>query len=159
MIKIMFVCHGNICRSTMAEFVFKHMVKKLKIENDFFISSSGTSSEELGNGVHYGTKEKLKSLNIFVDNNKRATKLKSSDFANNDYLIAMDSYNVKNIHKICQTNPFDNNDKIFKLLDLTTNKRDIADPWYTGNFDETYDDIYNGCVTLLNYLGYDIEKL
>lgn len=146
MIKILFVCHGNICRSPMAEFVMKDIVKKQGIENEFFIASAATSTEEIGNGVHYGTKNKLKSYGISTDG-KRAVQLRKSDYENYDYIIGMDVYNLRNMKRML---PEDSENKIHLLLDFSDNPRDIADPWYTGDFDKTYDDVLEGCKALLS---------
>lgn len=144
MIKIMFVCHGNICRSPMAEFVFKDIVKKSGRENEFYIASSATSTEAIGNPVHRGTVKKLSEYGISTKG-KYAVQLTKSDYENYDYIIAMDSYNVRNILRIIGT---DSENKIYKLLDFSDGG-DIADPWYTGNFDETYNDVLRGCKGLL----------
>ncbi|MCM8709670.1 low molecular weight phosphotyrosine protein phosphatase [Clostridium sp. SYSU_GA19001] len=148
MIKIMFVCHGNICRSPMAEFVFRHMVKEKHLLDKFYIASSATSREEIGNSVHYGTKRKLKEVGISCDG-KTAVQLTKKDYEIFDYIICMESYNLKNALRIVGE---DKEKKIFRLLDFSTRPRDIADPWYTGNFDETYNDILEGCEALLNYI-------
>lgn len=147
MIRIMFICHGNICRSPMAEFVLKDMVKKRGLTEQFFISSSATSREEIGNPVHYGTKNKLAAHGIDTSG-KYAVQLKKSDYADYDYLIAMDSLNLRNIGRII---PDDPENKICRLLDFCGGG-DIADPWYTGNFDDTYDDILRGCEALLKHI-------
>ncbi len=147
MIKIMFVCHGNICRSPMAEFVLKDMVKKAGTENLFQIASSATSREEIGNPVHYGTREKLEEVGISVSG-KYAVQMTKKDYEEYDYLIAMDSMNVRNILRIIGE---DKDNKVCKLLDFAEGG-DIADPWYTGNFDVTYDDIVRGCTGLLEKL-------
>lgn len=153
MIKIMFVCHGNICRSPMAEFVFKDMVKKRGLEDLFYISSSATSTEEIGNPVHHGTKNMLRKYGICTDG-KYAIQLTINDYNNYDYLIAMDSRNITNMHTLLKDRIMDQDqhNKIYRLLDFTKNPRDIADPWYTGNFDLTYDDIYEGCEALLDFV-------
>lgn len=147
MIRIMFICHGNICRSPMAEFVLKDMVKKRGLAEQFFISSSATSREEIGNPVHYGTKNKLAAHGIDTSG-KYSVQLKKSDYADYDYLIAMDSLNLRNIGRII---PDDPENKICRLLDFCGGG-DIADPWYTGNFDDTYDDILRGCEALLKHI-------
>ncbi len=147
MIKIMFVCHGNICRSPMAEFVLKDMVKKKRVEDSFQIASSATSREELGNPVHYGTREKLAEVGISTAG-KYAVQLTKADYQEYDYLIAMDSMNVRNILRIIGE---DKDNKVCKLLDFAEGG-DIADPWYTGNFYVTYDDIVRGCTGLLEKL-------
>lgn len=148
MIKVMFVCHGNICRSPMAEFVFKDMVKKAGLESSFFISSSATSTDAIGSKVHYGTREKLSEFNILTDG-KISVQIKKSDYDNYDYIIGMDSKNISNLKKLFDN---DKDNKIFMLLDFTKRKGDIADPWYTGNFDVTYDDVYEGCQALLDFI-------
>lgn len=146
MIKILFVCHGNICRSPMAEFVLKDMVNKCA--DEFFIASAATSTEEIGNPVHPGTREKLRSLGISTDG-KYAVQLKKSDYDKYDYIIGMDSMNIRNIKRIVGE---DRGNKVRRLLDFSENPRDIADPWYTGNFDVTYNDIDEGCGGLLAFL-------
>lgn len=146
MIKIMFVCLGNICRSPMAEFVLKELVRRKNLEEKFVIESSATSLEEIGNDVHYGTVRKLNSVGIPVEHRK-ARKLSKEDYDKFDYIIGMEESNIKNIIKIIGE---DKKGKVFKLLDFSENPRDIADPWYTGNFDKTYNDILEGCQALLN---------
>lgn len=146
MIKILFVCHGNICRSPMAEFVMKDMVEKQGIAKDFYIASAATSTEEIGNGVHYGTRKKLAEFGISTDG-KHAVQLKKSDYDKYDYIIGMDSWNMRNMKRML---PEDKDNKLHLLLDFSANPRDIADPWYTGDFDTTYDDILEGCTALMN---------
>ena len=146
MIKILFVCHGNICRSPMAEFVMKDMVEKQGIAEDFYIASAATSTEEIGNGVHHGTRRKLAQYGISTDG-KRAVQIKKSDYDKYDYIIGMDSWNMRNMKRML---PEDKDNKLHLLLDFSTNPRDIADPWYTGDFDTTYDDILEGCTALLD---------
>lgn len=145
MIKVLFVCHGNICRSPMAEFVFKDMVKKAGSANQFYIASAATSTEEIGNPVHPGTRRKLKEFGISTEG-KYAVQLRKSDYDRYDYLIGMDDWNIRNMMRILKSDP---EKKVCKLLDFTDHPRDIADPWYTGNFDRTYDDIKEGCEALL----------
>lgn len=145
MIKIMFVCHGNICRSPMAEFVMRDMVKKAELGNEISINSSATSTEEIGNPVHYGTRNKLKQYGISVEG-KYAVQLKKTDYEKYDYIIGMDSWNVRNIMRIIGS---DSENKVYKLLDFAGQNRDIKDPWYTDNFDETYNDVLLGCTELL----------
>ena len=148
MIKVLFICHGNICRSTMCEFVFKDMVKKAGLEKQFIIESAGTSREELGNPVHYGTRKKLREHNISCEG-KRARQIVKEDAIKFDYLICADSRNVINTMRM--TDCHDKN-KILRLLEYTNKPRDIADPWYTDNFDITYDDVLEGCTAFLSYL-------
>ena len=131
----------------MAEFVFKDIVKKAGWERDIYIASSATSNEEIGNPVHCGTKSKLAQYGISVEG-KYAVKLTKADYRDYDYIIGMDSFNIKNIHRIVGE---DKNNKIYKLLDFAEGG-DIADPWYTGNFDETYDDVLRGCNGLLKMI-------
>ena len=150
MIKIVFICHGNICRSPMAEFVLKDMVKKRGIADDFFIESRATSIEEIGNGVHHGTTRKLAQYGISTAG-KTAIQLRKSDYEKYDMLICMDSWNVRNTMRIIGS---DKDEKVTKLLSFAGEGGDIADPWYTGNFDDTYDDVLRGCEGLLSYLGY-----
>lgn len=145
MIKILFVCHGNICRSPMAEFVMKYLVKKEGREKEFLIESAATSTEEIGNPVHRGTRQKLAQFNISVAG-KTARQMTKKDYEEFDYIIAMDSFNIRNIERIVD----DEENKVKKLLYFAGEMGDIADPWYTGNFDETYDDVLRGCKGLLN---------
>lgn len=145
MIKVMFVCLGNICRSPMAEFVLKDLVKKRGLEDDFYIESSATSSEESGNDVHYGTVRKLQLEGILVEH-RMAKKLRKDDYEKFDYILAMESRNIPNILRIIEE---DKDNKVCRLLDYSIFPRDIADPYYTGNFDKTYDDILEGCEAFL----------
>lgn len=148
MIKILFVCHGNICRSPMAEFVLKDMVEKQNIQHTFYIYSAATSREEIGNGIHRGTKKKLKETGIPCSEHK-AIQLTLADYEQYDYLLGMDSVNIRNMKIICNG---DSNNKIYRLLDFSSNPRDIADPWYSGNFDLTYNDIKEGCESFLDFI-------
>ena len=148
MIKVMFVCHGNICRSPMAEFVFRDMVQKEKLSDKIHVASSATSREEIGNGVHYGTRKKLAEFGISTEG-KYARQLTKTDYRDYDYIIAMDSQNIRNISRIIGR---DTENKVCKLLDFTDRGGDIADPWYTGNFDRTYEDVYEGCNELLKFI-------
>ncbi len=154
MIKIMFICHGNICRSPMAEFVMRDMVKKAGLEEEISVSSSATSTEEIGNPVHPGTRKQLRQFGISTDG-KYAVQLKKSDYEQYDYLIAMDTMNIRNILRIIGN---DNETKLYKLLDFAGQDRDIADPWYTGNFEETYRDVVWGCEALMRELQKRIQK-
>lgn len=148
MIKILFVCHGNICRSPMAEFVLKDMVQTEGIANEFYIASAATSTEEIGNPVHHGTRSKLAQVGISTSG-KYAVQMKRSDYQEYDYIIGMDSWNYRNMLRIAGK---DNKEKISLLLDYTDHPRDVADPWYTGDFEKTYDDVLAGCQGFLAYL-------
>lgn len=147
MIKIMFVCLGNICRSPMAECVMSHMLKNRGLDSYISVASSATSDEEYGNPIYPPAQRKLREQNIPVLNH-RATTLKASDKNVYDYIIGMEDRNVMAIHRIvgdCQS-------KICRLLDFSSNPRNIADPWWTGNFDVTYSDIVEGCECLIDYI-------
>ena len=146
--KILFICHGNICRSTMAEYVMKHLVKKAGLEKEFFIDSAATSTEEIGNGVHYGTRRKLAEVGIPCGDH-RARQMTKGDYEKFDLLIGMDGANLRNMRRICGG---DAKNKLRLLLQYTGSDRDIADPWYTGNFDATYVDVVSGCTGLLELL-------
>ena len=149
MIKILFVCHGNICRSTMCELYFTHIVKRDRIAHLFEIDSAATSREEIGNGPHYGTRSKLKQMGIEVIPH-RARQMTRDDYLNYDYLIGMDRENIRNMTRIAGGS--DSQGKIYKLLTFAGKSNDVADPWYTGNFDVTYRDVSEGCEALLEFL-------
>ena len=154
MIKILFVCHGNICRSPMAEFVMKDMARKAGLEDKFVIESRAARRDELGNDTHYGTKVKLRQMGIPFTKRK-ATLLSKTDYAVYDYLIAMDTENVRDMLRLFGGDP---GRKIFLLLDFAGETREVADPWYTGNFDETFDDVVKGCTGLLRFLQKKFRK-
>ncbi len=145
MIKILFVCHGNICRSPMAEFVMKDLVHKAGLDNEFEIASAGVSSEELGNGVYPPARRILKEHGI-DSSGKRARQLIRADYGEYDYLIAMESYNVKGMLRTCGGDP---EGKISRLLDFTNRPGDISDPWYSGDFESTWRDVLAGCTAML----------
>lgn len=146
MIKILFVCHGNICRSTMAQYVFQNMIDKAGLTDSFYIDSAATSREEIGNPVHYGTRRKLKEAGIPCGDH-RARQMRRDEYDQFDYIIGMDSWNIRNMMRILGSDP---EGKVSKLLDFTDRSgQDIADPWYTGNFDETYRDVKEGCEALM----------
>ncbi|MCP1111385.1 protein-tyrosine phosphatase [Lachnospiraceae bacterium PM6-15] len=148
--KILFICHGNICRSPMAEFVLKDMVKKRGIEQDFSIASAATSREELGSPPHPGTRRILGKLGIDCSG-KHARQLTRADYEEYDYLIGMDHYNLRNIERICGV---DTEGKVSLLLSFAGEDREIDDPWYTNRFEKTYEDVVAGCEGLLKELGY-----
>lgn len=144
MIKILFICHGNICRSPLAEFVMKDIAAKAGLADSFVIASAATSTEEIGNPVHRGTREKLREHGISAAG-KTAVQMKRSDYDKYDYLIGMDDWNIRNIRNILRITGGDPEGKVHKLLEFAGRDGDIADPWYTGNFDETYEDVKAGC--------------
>ena len=148
MIKILFVCHGNICRSTMAEFVFKKMTADLGLADEFCIQSAATSREEIGNPIHSGTQKVLRRHEVPFDDH-RAVQITQADYVKFDYILTMDKQNITNALRIFGDDP---SGKVRRLLSYTGEERDIADPWYSGNFDITYDDIVNGCRGFLAYL-------
>ncbi|MDE5965627.1 MAG: low molecular weight phosphotyrosine protein phosphatase [Lachnospiraceae bacterium] len=154
MIKILFICHGNICRSPMAEFILKDIVKKRGIANDFYIASAATSTEEIwgerGNPVYPSARKKLQEHGIACSG-KYAVQLKREDYNRYDYLLCMDDANVRNSLRILGGDP---EKKVKRLLYYGRQERNIADPWYTGNFDDTYEDLQEGLEGLLKYLGY-----
>ncbi len=147
--KICFVCHGNICRSPMAEFMFKDILRQKGLDDTYLVESRATSTEEIGNPVHYGTVMKLAQYGIVPDG-KTAVQLKRSDIEKYDLIIGMDDANIRNIIRIVGA---DKENKVRKLLSFSGSERSIADPWYTNDFDETYDDIKEGLDGLCRYLG------
>ena len=154
MIKILFICHGNICRSPMAEFVFKDMIDKLHLTSRFYIASAATSTEEIWNGVgnpvYPPARAELARHGISCEG-KRAVQVTKRDYAEYDYLICMDTNNLRNLNRIIGSDP---EQKVSLLLDYTDRPgTSIADPWYTGDFGKTYRDIVDGCNGLLEYLN------
>lgn len=146
--KIMFVCYGNICRSPMAEFLMKNYLKKKGKEDEFIVKSSATSSEELGHPVHYGTRRVLDKLGISY-HGKYAEKLKKEDYYNYDYFIGMEEDNLYAMRRIFGADP---DGKLSLIMDYTSSPRDVADPYWTGNFDKTYFDIVEGINGLYKFL-------
>ena len=142
------VCHGNICRSTMAESVLTHLVSTRGLSDRFYINSAATSREEIGNGPHYGTVRKLDQVRIPVIPH-RAVQMTRQDYLDYDYLIGMDTANIRNMNAIAGGDP---KGKIYKLLSFAGEGRDVADPWYTGDFEATYSDVLAGCEGFLEFL-------
>ena len=148
MTKILFVCHGNICRSPMAEFVMKDLTERQGLAGKFQIASAATSREELGNDIHPGTRRVLEREGIPFSS-RQARQITKSDYEAYDYIIAMDRANLRNLERLLGGDP---EGKFFLFLEFAGEHQDIADPWYTGNFDETYRDIQQGCTALLEFL-------
>lgn len=148
MTKILFICHGNICRSPMAEFVMKDLVQKKGLEKDFLIESAATSTEEIGNDIHYGTRRKLTEEGIPFSR-RAARQITAADYDYYDYLIGMDDENLYYMNRRWNNDP---DNKIRLLLEFAGRTAEVADPWYTGNFDRTYMDIMEGCLALLDYI-------
>lgn len=148
MTKVLFICHGNICRSTMSQFVFQDMINKRGLSDKFYINSAATSREEIGNGPHYGTVNKMKEVGIPILPH-RAVQMTKKDYEQYDYLIGMDGENIRNMKRIAGGDP---EGKIHMLLEFSDEPRAIADPWYTGNFDVTYRDVVEGCEAFLSYI-------
>ena len=146
--RILFVCHGNICRSPMAEFIMKQKVEERGIEEDFYIESCATSSEELGNPVYPPAKQVLQRRGINCSA-KRARKITKGDYERFDYIVCMDSNNLRNLKLMF---PNDNGKKISKILSFTGIDRDVADPWYSGDFSATEEDVCIGCEAILKYI-------
>lgn len=146
---ILFVCHGNICRSTMAEFVLKDMVAARGVADGFSIESAATSTEEIGNPVHPGTRRMLQAHGIGGFEGKRARQLTRDDYDDYDLIIGMDEANIRNMGRMLGGDP---EGKVRKLLEFAGSTRDVADPWYTGDFETTYDDVRAGCAGLLGRL-------
>ena len=148
MIKILFICHGNICRSPMAEFVMKNMVEREGLSGAFEIASAATSTEELGNPVYPPARRKLAEHGISCAG-KTARQLRKGDYAHYDLLIGMDEANIRNMHRACGG---DAEGKISLLLEWTGERRSVADPWYTGDFEATWQDVKAGCAAVLETL-------
>lgn len=155
--RIMFVCHGNICRSPMAELIFKKMLSERGLSNDFLVESSATSREEIignfGNPVYPPARAELKKHGIDAGG-KRAVQFTKADYEKYDLIVTMDSMNIRNLMRIIDSDP---DGKVHKLMDYTPRGGDVADPWYTGDFATTYRDICDGCQALLATLTRDFK--
>ncbi len=147
MTKILFVCHGNICRSPLAEFLMKELVRENGLQNDFYIESAATSTEEIGNGVYPPVKRILKARGI-DPSGKHARQMTRADYDKFDYIICMDTKNLRNMGYIA----IDTQGKYSRLLDFTANPHDVADPWYSGDFETTEREVEAGCKALLEYI-------
>lgn len=143
--RILFICHGNICRSTMAQFVMEELVRRAGREDEFVIDSAATSSEELGNPPHRGTVAKLRAEGIPVGRH-RARRVRREEYGSWDHIVYMDAENAWGLSRILGDDP---DHKVSRLLDWTSRPGDVADPWYTGDFDATYEDVRAGCEALL----------
>ena len=148
MVKILFVCHGNICRSPMAEFFMKDLVRKAGRAEEFSIASAATSTEEIGNPVYPPARRMLAAHGIDCTG-KTARQLRKADYAQYDYLIGMDQANFRNMQRMCGGDP---DGKIHLLLDFTDRPGQVADPWYTGDFQVTWEDVLEGCEGLLRHI-------
>jgi len=148
MIKVLFICHGNICRSPMSEFIFRDMVHKRGLSDCFSIASAATSREEIGNPVYPPARRILKEHGIDCSG-KTARQMTKADYTEYDYLLAAETYNIRNMMRILGSDP---DKKVHRLLDYSDRPRDIDDPWYTGDFKVAYSDIVEGCEAFLKYL-------
>ena len=146
--RILFICHGNICRSPMAEYIMKELVKREGVAGDWEIESAAVSREEIGNPPHYGTVNKLREEHIPLVPH-HAKQITWKDYERADYIIGMDTANIRNLNRMLKNDP---DGKVYKFLSFTGSGRDIADPWYTGDFEATYRDVLAGCKGLLECL-------
>ena len=144
--KVLFVCHGNICRSPMAEFIFKALVKAKGIDNKYYIESAAVSSEELGNPIYPPARRCLNQHGVWFDPAKRARRITAADYGRFDRIICMDASNLRLIRRII---PDDPEGKIHLLMSYTGSGRDVADPWYTGDFEKTFQDLLEGCEAMI----------
>ena len=148
MIRILFVCHGNICRSPMAEFILKALVKARGLEEEYGIASAAVSTEEIGNPIYPPAKRCLSQHGVAFDSGKRARQVVRADYDRYDRIICMDASNLRLIRRII---PDDPEGKIHLMMSYTGTGRDVADPWYTGDFEETFQDLLEGCEAMLRF--------
>ena len=152
MLRVLFVCHGNICRSPMAEFLFRRMVEQAGLSRQIQAASAATSTEEIGNPVYPPVRRLLAKHGISTEG-KTAVQLRRQDYDRYDWIVAMDTENLWGVRRILGGDPAH---KVFRLLELSDRPRDIADPWYTGDFQQTYDDLMEGCALLLDKVRKDL---
>ena len=150
MTRILFVCHGNICRSPMAEFVMKDLVRRAGLENEVFVASAACRRDEIGCDTYLGTREKLDEMGVPYEK-RRAVQITKSDYDGYDFIVAMDMENIRDLDRLSGGDP---QKKIRRLMEFTGEERDVADPWYTGDFDVTYMDVLKGCKGLLKRLPF-----
>lgn len=148
MLKVLFVCHGNICRSPMAEFIMKDLVRQQGLEDQFYIASAATSLEEIGNPVYPPARRKLAEHGLSCEG-KTARRMERRDYQKYDYLVGMEQFNLRNMMRILGDDP---EKKVSRLLDFSDRPRDIDDPWYTGDFETAYREILEGCEALLKHI-------
>ena len=148
MLRVLFVCHGNICRSPMCEFVMKDLVRRAGLENEIFVASAACRRDEIGSDTYLGTREKLDEMGVPYEK-RRAVQITKADYENYDFIVAMDMENMRDLDRLSGGDP---QKKIHRLMEFAGESRDVADPWYTGDFDTTYMDVLKGCKALLKSL-------
>ena len=148
MVRVLFVCHGNICRSPMCEFVMKDLVRRAGLENEIFVASAACRRDEIGADTYLGTREKLDEMGVPYEK-RRAVQITRDDYESYDYIVAMDMENMRDLDRLSGGDP---QKKLHRLMEFAGENRDVADPWYTGDFDTTYMDVLKGCKALLKSL-------